>query len=70
MSALEVLRRLDDLGVALTLSDGRLRYRGRGEELPSELLTQMKRHRADLVGLVGGATAWPGRRRPEGTQGR
>lgn len=61
MSALEVLRRLDDLGVALTLSDGRLRYRGRGEELPSELLTQMKRHRADLVGLVGrrDGLAWP-----------
>ncbi|WP_413754050.1 amino acid adenylation domain-containing protein [Streptomyces sp. R-74717] len=53
MSAREVLRRLDDLGVALTLDDGRLRYRGRGEELPSELLAEMKRHREDLVGLIG-----------------
>ncbi|WP_405798438.1 amino acid adenylation domain-containing protein [Streptomyces sp. NBC_01506] len=61
MSALEVLRRLDDLGVALTLTDGRLRYRGRGEELPPELLTEMKRHRADLVGLVGrrSGLTWP-----------
>ncbi|GGN93885.1 hypothetical protein GCM10011579_092820 [Streptomyces albiflavescens] len=61
MSALEVLRRLDDLGVALTLSDGRLRYRSQGEEVPSELLAEMKRHRTDLVGLVGrrDGLTWP-----------
>ncbi|MCX4762813.1 amino acid adenylation domain-containing protein [Streptomyces sp. NBC_01275] len=61
MSALEVLRRLDDRGVALTLADGRLRYLSPGEELPSELLAEMKRHREDLVGLIGrreGLT-WP-----------
>ncbi|WP_330349310.1 amino acid adenylation domain-containing protein [Streptomyces sp. NBC_00582] len=53
MSAREVLRRLDDLGVTLTLADGRLRYRSRAGELPSELLAEMKEHRENLVGLVG-----------------
>ncbi|WP_236243925.1 non-ribosomal peptide synthetase [Streptomyces sp. CC210A] len=61
MSARDVLRRLDDLGVTLSLTDDRLRYRGRDEELPPELLAEMKLHREDLVGLVGrreGLT-WP-----------
>ncbi|WP_226962571.1 hypothetical protein [Streptomyces sp. C8S0] len=53
MSARDVLRRLDDLGVTLSLTDDRLRYRGRDEELPPELLAEMKLHREDLVGLVG-----------------
>ncbi|WP_433399645.1 amino acid adenylation domain-containing protein [Streptomyces sp. CA-146814] len=61
MSAREVLSRLDDLGVALNLADGRLRYRNRGEELPTELLAEMKLHREDLLGLVGRreGLAWP-----------
>ncbi|WP_069170578.1 non-ribosomal peptide synthetase [Streptomyces griseus] len=61
MSARDVLSRLDDLGVTLSLADDRLRYRARGEELPAELLAQMKVHREDLIGLVGrreGLT-WP-----------
>ncbi len=53
MSAQDLLRRLDDLGVTLTLADDRLRYRGRGEALAPELLAEMKRHRDELVTLVG-----------------
>ncbi|MFC9120848.1 non-ribosomal peptide synthetase [Streptomyces sp. NPDC057067] len=61
MSARDVLSRLDDLGVTLSLVDDRLRYRGRGEELSAELLAQMKQHREDLIGLVGRreALTWP-----------
>ncbi|MEV7275420.1 amino acid adenylation domain-containing protein [Streptomyces sp. NPDC093111] len=53
MTARDLLRRLDDLGVTLTLADDRLRYRGRGETPPPELLAEMKRHRDELAELVG-----------------
>ncbi|MEU6979153.1 amino acid adenylation domain-containing protein [Streptomyces sp. NPDC046371] len=53
MTARDLLRRLDDLGVTLTLADDRLRYRGRGETPPPELLAEMKRHRDELADLVG-----------------
>ncbi|MGO4632580.1 amino acid adenylation domain-containing protein [Streptomyces sp. 2RAF24] len=53
MTARDLLRRLDDLGVTLTLADDRLRFRGRGETPPPELLAEMKRHRDELVDLVG-----------------
>ncbi|GGT44147.1 hypothetical protein GCM10010207_50470 [Streptomyces atratus] len=53
MTAQDLLRRLDDLGVALTLADDRIRYRVRGDALPPELLAEMKRHRDELVDLVG-----------------
>ncbi|MFC8505224.1 amino acid adenylation domain-containing protein [Streptomyces sp. NPDC057411] len=61
MTARDLLRRLDDLGVTLTLADDRLRYQGRGEALPPELLAEMKRHRDELVELVGrrARLAWP-----------
>ncbi|MGI5426011.1 amino acid adenylation domain-containing protein [Streptomyces sp. CA-179760] len=61
MTARDVLRRLDDLGVTLTLADGRIRYRGQGEALPPELLATMKRHRDELADLVGRreGLAWP-----------
>ncbi|MFI6053448.1 amino acid adenylation domain-containing protein [Streptomyces violascens] len=53
MTAQDLLRRLDDLGVTLTLVQDRLRYRGRGDALPPELLAEMKRHRDELVTLIG-----------------
>lgn len=61
MTARDLLRRLDDLGVTLTLADDRLRYQGRGEALPPELLAEMKRHRDELVDLVGrrARLTWP-----------
>ena len=61
MSAQDLLRRLDDLGVALTLADDRIRYRGRGDALPADLLAEMKTHRDDLVDLLARreGLAWP-----------
>jgi amino acid adenylation domain-containing protein len=61
VSAQELLRRLDDLGVALTLADDRIRYRGRGDALPPELLAEMKQHRDELVDLLGRreGLVWP-----------
>ncbi|MGH3763336.1 condensation domain-containing protein, partial [Actinophytocola sp.] len=61
VTAQDLLRRLDDLGVDLTLADDRIRYRGRGEALPAELLTEMKRHRDELVELLSrrASLAWP-----------
>ncbi|PRY44810.1 non-ribosomal peptide synthetase [Umezawaea tangerina] len=61
MTAQDLLRRLDDLGVALTLADDRIRYRGRGDALPADLLAEMKSHRDELVDLLARRErlAWP-----------
>ncbi|CRK56745.1 non-ribosomal peptide synthetase [Alloactinosynnema sp. L-07] len=52
MSALDLLRRLDDLGVGLTLTGDRIKYRGVGDRLPPDLLAEMKQHRDELVSLL------------------
>jgi amino acid adenylation domain-containing protein len=57
----DLLHHLDDLGVELTLSGGRVRYRGPDDALTPELLGEMKEHRDDLTTLVArrAALRWP-----------
>ena len=61
MTAHDVIRRLDYLGVSLRLEDGRIKFRSTGGDVPPELLAQMKAHRDDLKSLLEARTAvsWP-----------
>ncbi|MEU6263087.1 amino acid adenylation domain-containing protein [Saccharopolyspora shandongensis] len=52
MNAHDLVRRLDDLGVGLTLVDDRIRYRSRGAQLAPELVAEMKQHRDELVDIL------------------
>ncbi|MFD7834767.1 amino acid adenylation domain-containing protein [Streptomyces sp. NPDC059761] len=61
MTAHDVIRRLDYLGVSLRLEDGKIKFRSAGAEVPSELLAEMKAHRDDLARLLAerAAPSWP-----------
>ncbi|MFL6120664.1 non-ribosomal peptide synthetase, partial [Actinophytocola sp.] len=61
MSARDLLRRLDDLGVGLTLAGERIRYRNQGGDLPAGLVAEMKDHRDELVSLLArrAELTWP-----------
>ncbi|MGH3730203.1 MAG: amino acid adenylation domain-containing protein, partial [Micromonosporaceae bacterium] len=61
MSARDLLRQLDELGIGLTLVQDRIRYRSTDGRLTPELLVQMKEHRDELVELLGRRAAlhWP-----------
>ncbi len=61
MTAQELLRRIDDLGVELTLAGDRIRYRSHGRDLAPELLAEMKERRDELVELLArrAQLTWP-----------
>ncbi|HEX6076188.1 MAG TPA: amino acid adenylation domain-containing protein [Micromonosporaceae bacterium] len=61
MSARDLLRQLDELGIGLTLVQDRIRYRSTDGRLTPELLAQMKEHRDELVELLSRRAAlhWP-----------
>ncbi|MGI5499251.1 amino acid adenylation domain-containing protein [Lentzea sp. CA-135723] len=52
MTAYDVIRRLDYLGVTLRLEDGRIKFRSVGAEVPPDLLAEMKAHRDDIAGVL------------------
>lgn len=52
MNAGDLLRKLDDLGVNLTLTGDRIRYRGSDGRLTPELLAEMKEHKQELITLL------------------
>jgi amino acid adenylation domain-containing protein len=52
VTARDLLRRLDDLGVHLTMTGDRIRYRTVGHPLSPDLVAELKQHREDLVGLL------------------
>ena len=60
MTSVDLILRLDDLGVALSVVDDRIRWRSHGA-LPPELLTEMKQHRDELRDLLTrrAALTWP-----------
>ncbi|WP_213453291.1 non-ribosomal peptide synthetase [Rhizomonospora bruguierae] len=59
--ARDLLRRLDELGIGLSLAGNRIRYRSTDGRLTPELLAEMKERRDDLVGLLDrrAALRWP-----------
>ena len=65
MSVHQLLKRLEELGVELTLAGEGIRYKSRGQQLPPELLTEMKQHRGELVSILTHRSqlAWPPPRR-------
>jgi amino acid adenylation domain-containing protein len=60
VNAHQLLGRLDDLGIALTVAGDRLRYRAT-QPPPPELLAEVKQHRDALIELLGrrAALTWP-----------
>lgn len=66
MSALSLLHELDDLGVELSLAQGRVRFRANGGALTPELRQSMTRHRDELAMLLDRRTRlrWPPAREP------
>lgn len=52
MNARDLLERLADAGVTVTLAGDRIRYRGVGAAPPPDLLAEMKSHRAELVSFL------------------
>jgi amino acid adenylation domain-containing protein len=65
VTARELLRQLDELGIGLTLVQDRIRYRSTDGRLTPELLARMKEHRDELVELLSRRAAlhWPPERR-------
>jgi amino acid adenylation domain-containing protein len=61
VSARDLLRQLDELGIGLTLVRDRIRYRSTDGRLTPELLARMKEHRDELVELLRRRAAlhWP-----------
>jgi amino acid adenylation domain-containing protein len=61
VSARELLRRLDEQGITLTLADNRIRYRSTDGRLTPDLLAEMKEQRDELVELLGrrAGLRWP-----------
>ncbi|MBB4906170.1 non-ribosomal peptide synthetase [Actinophytocola algeriensis] len=52
MNARDLLERLEDAGVTVTLTGDRIHYRGAGTAPPPDLLAEMKSHRAELVSFL------------------
>ncbi|WP_027341361.1 condensation domain-containing protein [Hamadaea tsunoensis] len=52
MTGSELLARLDELGVELTLAGDRIRYRSRAGTVPPELLAQIREHRDELGAVL------------------
>jgi len=67
VSARDLLRRLDDLGVGLTLAGERIRYRSQGGDLPAGLVAEMKDQRDELMSLLArrAELTWPPPRDPD-----
>ena len=52
MTAVEVLHEARRLGIKLTPNGDRLRYRGPPGVITRDLLTELKRHKPDLIALL------------------
>ncbi|MEU5907126.1 condensation domain-containing protein [Micromonospora sp. NPDC047467] len=61
MNGVDLVTRLDELGVELTLSGDRVRYRSPAGALAPELLAEMKQNRDELVAILTARErlAWP-----------
>ncbi len=68
MNADDLLAKLDDLDVNLTLNEGRIRYRGSDGRLTPELLAQMKDQKQELIALLErrAQVRWPPARQDAG----
>ncbi|MDY7086138.1 MAG: condensation domain-containing protein [Actinomycetota bacterium] len=66
MTGRDLVDRLDELGIRLTLDGDRVRYRSPAGVLPPELLAEMKQNRDELVAVLAARerSAWPPAREP------